>query len=289
MHPQSVRFYGNISFIPRARSRAANPQFAVMRPLVRVDFRKKTGLHSTLFGIKLLKITKGNTMKKIFIPAIIFMLLVITSCSNQNSPAAPGGSSVFVMSFQNGLFPYTSYEGCTDTILVEYNPMLNTFASSDILIAGQLAEGKNRPLIKFDLSAINPNTVRVRSAFLKLAHSYNTGTIAFTSYKMTHIWETTTRWDSWNANDHWATPGGDFLQVTNPVWTALSASGSELVIKLDSKMVEDWINDKTANNGIIITAQNEDTTDYMETHFHSSEAAVPELRPMLTVYYYLSE
>jgi len=224
-------------------------------------------------------------MKKYLAAAILPFALFLFSCSSTDSPAVPSESkTVFVSSFQNGLLPYASYNGCFDTMLVEYDPATPYYTTTNI-IAGQISQGKIRTLIRFNLSSLDPNTVKVKAAYLKLTNYYGGGT--FKACRMTSSWSALSDWNTSDSITGWTTLGGDYTDTANSGWTAIPYTNAELIFKLDNAMVESWINDSINNYGVIIIGQNENTTDYLEEDFVSSDSAPPYSRPVLTIYYTL--
>lgn len=227
-------------------------------------------------------------MKKISAAILMFSLVFLYSCTDSKSPSSSSSTTGadFVMSFQNGLLPYTQYNGCMDTMLVEYDPTASYYSSANI-ISGQIIQGKIRALIKFDLTPVDPNSVQVKAAYLKLTNYYGSG--SFKACKVTSAWNSGATWNTYNSITSWALPGGDFTETADSGWVSVTAANGneELILKLNNDMVESWINDSHTNYGVIIISRNENTTGYQEADFLSSDDANITLRPKLTIYYSL--
>ncbi|RVX40557.1 RHS repeat-associated protein [Nonomuraea polychroma] len=155
--------------------------------------------------------------------------------------------------------------------------------------------GTTRALLKFDTSVI-PAGVQQASANLRIFQVAHRGLEpSYHFYPLTRSFdEATASWQQAASGVPWTKAGGDHetTSVGEGFWTSptepdfsswWSPSGFDT-------LVQRWISDPSSNHGLLLRADSESTkacpTSGNGDSFTSSEAAEPEVRPWLVVYYY---
>src|SRR5258708_2278422 len=114
-------------------------------------------------------------MKKLGNIALFFLIVILAGCAGKQGPVGPTGSQGgpgaddFEMTFQDGVFPTSSYAGTTNTWVDAANPTTaHSGAASLRATMGSAASAYGRVLLKFDLSTMPQNAVVLKAAlFLK--------------------------------------------------------------------------------------------------------------------------
>ncbi|MGI5289165.1 DNRLRE domain-containing protein [Nonomuraea polychroma] len=160
---------------------------------------------------------------------------------------------------------------------------------------GGTAFGTTRSLLKFDTSVI-PAGVQQASANLRIFQVAHRGLEpSYHFYPLTRSFdEATASWQQAAPGVPWTKAGGDHetSSVGEGFWTSptepdfsswWSPSGFDT-------LVQRWISDPSTNHGLLLRADSESSkacpTSGDGDSFASSEAAEPEVRPWLVVYYY---
>ncbi len=232
-------------------------------------------------------------MKKI----TLFVLLVVAacvmiSCKGDTGPQGPSGDpslGVIKMVFQQGTQPYAGYAGVMDTWLSTVNPTTLYENAAEIEMAST-ASYTGRPLIKFDLSAVDPDNVTVLGAYLTFNYGAYSGTVpGFKAYKMNRYWDDGACWSYSVGTYAWLGGGaeGSYTATAASDTVSVNMNSTEITLSLDKAMVEGWIKESVTNYGVILKSTNEGTTSYGKIALDSSEAADTVVRPKLTVYYTL--
>lgn len=230
-------------------------------------------------------------MKKLNVIALVLSLcFVLVSCKGDTGPQGAAGdpsNGMMSISFQQGAQPYTSYAGCTDTYISSNSPTTNYNTNTNIL-AGQSSLSKYRTLIKFNITALVPSNAVVKAAYLSLNNSFCSPSIQpIAAYKVTQFWDTLVTWNTYNGSNSWTTVGGDYSATPVSNIVSIGGNSSDVVLKLDNAMVQDWLTNSLTNYGVIIIGQNENTTSYGVYYNNSSDATNVDVYPRLTIYYTL--
>lgn len=159
------------------------------------------------------------------------------------------------------------------------------------LIAGNVfGVFAGRSLIKFDLTAYS--AVTISKAELVLSPMLYSSPNNVTAYELTGAWaegttctsDTTYPGATWNKSypGYWTNPGGDY----NPSAVSDSHvvdSSADVVFTLNTAMVQGWINNSTANMGIILRSDDESALAGV-AQFRSKDNPLAANRPRLILY-----
>ncbi len=236
-------------------------------------------------------------MKNILIIMISFSLLFACSCSPEAGPTGPegeDGTAYAQMVFQQGLYPNPGYSGCEDTRIFS-GPSTENYGSCFNLGAGYTSYIA-RSLLKFDIEGMLPAGSTIKKAYISVYVRYYQADTTWSLYKVTQSWSEGTAgcggtvdvdasWDYYNGSGNsWSNAGGDF--DSSAISNSILVDGDlEAFIDFDinASVVQSWLDNPSANYGVILKADNEDTDNYASVY--SSEETDIEYRPKLTVYY----
>ncbi len=194
-------------------------------------------------------------------------------------PDAGGSTAV---SFQDGVYPYASYDGTRDTKIRGDMPTSAMGSSNRLELDGN---PDMSTLIRWDLSGLAPDSL-VTSASLSV-HVSNTSTATFEIYAALRPWtESGATFNTYATGLVWQTPGAAgsadrgttvlgvlTAPVAGPTTVTLNAAGIALV--------QSWIAHPETNYGLIIQDYDNVCTDDLD--FDSRETSVAAQRPKLTV------
>jgi len=202
--------------------------------------------------------------------------------SSSNVAAALGAAQI-TYRFQRGVNPEPHYSGVADSQLSLYEPSTN-FGGSSTMRLHPNTDVRERPLIKFDISRIDP-AANVTQATLYLYAWYRTQTYSLTThaYRIRKHWnETETTWERATTGSFWATPGcKDPLLDYDPssaATTTLSYTNQWYAWDLTS-MAQQWVANPASNEGVLIIAEGLGN----QYQFRTSEIPSEEYRPYLEV------
>jgi len=148
--------------------------------------------------------------------------------------------------------------------------------------------------MEFDVSAINVSAT-VKSAYLTLYCDAAGGSVDAVVYKVTKNWTEGTgscggsanvnaSWDYYDGSANaWTTPGGDYDIATQSEVKTVTTSGY-YTIKLNTQMVQDWVQNPSQNYGMLVKSSNE-TAGFLANSDKTNGTAAR--RPKLTIYYTL--
>lgn len=221
-------------------------------------------------------------MKKQILVSVLGTGIFIYGCTGQKGPAGPAGITgapsplTFQTSFQNGVYPNSSYSGELDTWLnggsgsaMNASPYLEVNTGS-----GSGAYG--RILTKFDVSFL-PTNITVISAqlWLKLESATNVGSspvtiglhnLAVSTFSACH-WLSNATWVS-DGSGGWNLCTGDgssgqegYINPTTMSTVVLSSAvnGTSSFYKwnIDPSVVQSWLTSVVNNNGLILKSEGE--------------------------------
>lgn len=236
----------------------------------------------------------------LMLPALAAWLLLLGS---------PVSTSAATMIFREGL---NGYSGTADTY-INNNPTSaadTNYGSSNILATRYSSNSSGSS--GFDIARESRNVLilfsnlgnlsDITSASLTLtvqsitANSGGSATIQFLAYEMLSPWtESGATWNLASSGTSWATPGAkssadrDLTPVfTSPSYTINSATptlvaGDTITITLDPLLVQSWVDDPSANYGILLSVAVANKDRYPAISFYSSEETDASLRPALTL------
>lgn len=222
-------------------------------------------------------------MQKLLFQILLSLGVVICGCTGQTGPSGPSGSSgspapyTFQTTFQNGVFPTSSYSGEIDT-WVDASQQ-STVLSGDAfrrIKTGSTSTNYGRVLLKFDVTSIPVNATIVSAEVqLKTITTTNIGSssvtvgahdLPTTLYTGGCIWGLTATWLQYGSSSGWNTCDGDtsgnqlgyFNNVplsTVVLTNSLNSSSSLFEWSIPSSTVKTWINGK--NNGLVFRSEGE--------------------------------
>jgi hypothetical protein len=229
--------------------------------------------------------------KYLYILGLIIFTAVFSSCSGNKGPAGPAGSSLAVMSFQDGVYPSAAYDGTSDSYVVSGTEADINYGVSDYLYSGffSSSSGRERTVIKFDLSALVSQPVTVKSANLILYVSHKSSTADFTvsAYKVTNNWvEEEATWNDRAAGVSWTAAGGEYNPAAVSDSVIMDSVNVYKTFRLDADMVQDWIKNPADNYGVVIISNIEnDGFNNWYGFISKNYSVLTSVRPRLTVYY----
>jgi hypothetical protein len=180
----------------------------------------------------------------------------------------------------NGL-PYNLYTNTVDTYIDRANPTISYGSAAVIKACGQPSpyQGSTRGYLTFgNLQNYVPSNAVVLTARIDLTSAGDgAGNEAGIIYYRTAAWSPTSTWNS---------PPADGQQQIGSIergpwagWAADAVAGVDV-----SAVAQAWLRGTIANNGLLLSSQEGNTT-YTERNFYSSDYATVGKRPKLTIVY----
>jgi hypothetical protein len=209
-------------------------------------------------------------------------MTVIVAAAPTNNPPPPNNTTPSQIAFQDGLFPYVSYAGTTDTKISSGKPTTNYGSATtfDLDSSPDIAA-----LLRWDISAIPTGSIVV-SAAIELnvtnssKHNYEVYALHRAWDELSATWQQFASGRAWTgggasgSGDHGTAVLGQLAPTSNGIFRiALNDAGLSAV--------QAWINNPTSNFGIIL----KDFTASDGVDFSSSKTATASQRPKLVVNY----
>ena len=215
---------------------------------------------------------------------VLCMLFAICSCGGDDCICEPG-EQVFVIQFQDGMYPNVDYDMCADAQLLESLPSSHYGESANMSV-GNTGVGDSRVIVFFDIAGALPAGAVVRKAVMTLYVNdyYGDCDVEFSVFPLTSDWyELEVTWNNRFSGITWSTPGGDYS--TTAVAT-MNVSGEDFPIdmSLPVSMIEDWLTSNEYNPGLILVPGAGVPGD-CGLVFTTSDNIYILRRPRLTVYY----
>jgi len=205
---------------------------------------------------------------------------------NPQSAAASADTPPITFMFRRWVSPDPFYAGVSDAYISLYEPDTN-FGGLGTMRLHPGVDGRERILIKFDISRIHPSATVLQASLNMYAwyrnKTYNTAAYA---YRVRKHWTETEA--SWNraTSSFWTVVGcKDPLFDYDPsmvATTTLSYVDNWYTWDV-TQMAQQWVADPAGNEGVVIIATDLST----EYQFRTSEIISPDLRPYLVVTYYI--
>jgi hypothetical protein len=229
--------------------------------------------------------------------AVLAVLAVWAGCAPVDDGADTDGASEVgselaaptTTSFQNGVFPTTSYAGTTDASLQQSTRTTNAGSGAVLRVDMDYPNGTGtatNALLRFDLGSIPKGSV-VQSVKLTMNVTNPTGGAGYSIYALRRAWdEGSVTWQRASASTGWASAGarGASDRASTALGTLLPPAAGAHTVTLGAAAiaeVQKWIDDPGSNFGFAI-----DGTSNMDgLELDSSEAAVASRRPRLDVTY----
>jgi len=233
--------------------------------------------------------------KLIFVP----LLFLIFSCAGKDGAAGPAGADGgYVMIFQQGVSPYSAYDGCYDARLTSGAGSSENLGEAQNLLVGSNTVANFRFIIRFDLSGIVPNTVNIDKAYLTFTTgSTRQGEFNVIAYPVTNEWTEGTAtapsdpddgvtWVNRTVSLLWSVQGGDYnLSKSSNSVSVPSGINENVTLLLPPDVVKAWITSSSTNYGVLIIGSKENLVEDNYTSFYTSEyTGNLTYRPKLILY-----
>ena len=196
---------------------------------------------------------------------------------------AAAATTIVTASFQDGVAPNNAYSGTRDTKIKSDEPSTVFGADPELEVDG---DPDRSVILKWDLSSLPPGS-SVLSASITLEVT-NASLDSYEIYEMKQEWvEDEANWSQYRSGSSWQTAGaGGSPDRGADVLGAVNATDTgSITILLDTtahRLIEDWIDNPSTNNGFILQDY-PNATDGAD--FNSREVSSANSRPKLTVTY----
>ena len=161
-----------------------------------------------------------------------------------------------------------------------------SYCNGSSLYAGYSSSVIDRALLQFNVQSSIPQDVTVLDADLA-SYLYATASgspVSVDAMQLTQAWTTAATWNAYNGTTAWTNAGGTFASPA--AWTDTSVgTGSGYYHWYLAQLVQKWVYGTVANDGILLKATNEATTNKLS--FRSSEYSNSAYWPYLKVTYQL--
>jgi len=161
-----------------------------------------------------------------------------------------------------------------------------SFCNGSSLYAGYSGGVIDRSLLQFNVQNSIPQDVTVLDADLAvyLYGSASGSPVSVDAMQLTQAWSTGATWNTYNGTNAWTNAGGTFASPS--AWTDASVgTGAGYYHWYLANLVQNWVYGNVPNDGILLKATNETTTDLLS--FRSSEYSNSAYWPYLRVTYQL--
>jgi RHS repeat-associated protein len=128
------------------------------------------------------------------------------------------------------------------------------------LSAGYDGSKASRTLLQFDVGDYVPSDATVFNATLGLYlnSAQNSTSTSLSLYGLTHSWTTGATWNTYDGTNSWGSPGGVFDSTASATQTVGSTAG--WYYWYPTSLVQDWVQGKRANDGMVVKEPSESTT-----------------------------
>lgn len=177
-----------------------------------------------------------------------------------------------------------TYTGANqDCYLVSSSPT-TSFCGGNSLYVGHTGSTTDRSLLQFNVSIPQDANILEADLAAEVSHASSASATSVSLYPVTAAWTTSASWNKRDGTNSWTTAGGDY--GTPAAWTnsAVGPATGWYHWYLSS-VVQGWVNGSSINDGLILKADNEATTNQLT--FYSSEANQSSTWPVLKVIYQL--
>ena len=227
-------------------------------------------------------------------------MALLSGCKGDRGDTGPAGASgtIFEKDFQYGLLPDIYYSTSSDTKIINgVSYQSDSYGGCDEMSVGTVAGSKARALIRFDLTDLAPNGVKVNSAVLTLRTIDVANPVTVTAYAMGTTWyeggagcagsvSGDTSWDS-------LSPAGGAFNLSAPVSNSVAKKDgtadtfNPVYLELKASLVQGWINNPTANYGVILVASDETAPNSFISFATNENSINNSYCPKLIIYYEL--
>lgn len=183
------------------------------------------------------------------------------------------------ISFQGGVAPSLAYQGASDTWLDADHPAAKKGGATKCEADGD----EKSAVLRWDTSAIPAGSI-IDEVTITLHVTNATNSRGYYVYPLARDWtEAHATWNNYGDALPWQLPGANGVldRAATPVgkWTPLTTG--KQTFSLNPAVVQSWLNNPSANHGILIA--NQDNSNGVD--FYCREASAAD-RPKLTVVYH---
>lgn len=242
------------------------------------------------------------------LPALLAFSILIAGCTGPQGPSGPTGSpgpTYFQTTFQNGVYPTSSYSGELDTWLNAAAAGTATNASPYLEVnTGASYSNYGRILVQFDVSSLPANAQIIDAeVWLKLNSATSIGTnpvtigahnLASSTFSSCH-WSIGASWvgdgaSGWNLCTGDSTPqqvGYINPTVLNTVVFNNSVNGTSAFYRWDigASIVQSWLANVSDNSGLIFKSEGEFGEQTSSVDFYPYNDSTATNRPLLIIRY----
>ncbi len=226
--------------------------------------------------------------KIFFLPVFFILAVLIITCVSPSSENMKQDipEPYFVQFYQQGVFPYSTFNNTIDTCIKQVSPSTNY--GTDQTMSIQLDSNITRSLIYFSLQSTIPSNAKIKRAFITLsvasAITFLETTIKIQMYAMNKGWgETLATWDT-SGSESWNGINISGLTRISSASYDNNTVKSVITFEIPAYVVQGWLeNINYVNVGVVL----EDLTNGSYLSFYTKESTSAYSRPLLSVYYTL--
>jgi|SRR5579859_8054242 len=252
-------------------------------------------------------------MKNFVCVALFCLILIVLGCTGQQGPSGPAGSNgtpasnTFQVTFQNGVFPTSSYSGELDTWLNGGAQATPEGVSPYLEITSGTSIGNYaRTLVRFDVSSFPVNaTIVSAELILKTETATNIGSnpltiglhnLASSTFNSCQ-WTSSATWGYWGGGLGWNLCTGDtssgqegYINPTaiSTVVFSTSENGKSDYFRwtIAPSVVQSWLTATSNNNGLVLKSEGEFGETASAAAFYPYNDATASNHAQLIVTYY---
>ncbi len=220
------------------------------------------------------------------------MVCALVACSAASDVGEEIGDSADSLagttthSFQNGVYPSTSYAGAHDSFLAEAAPTTTNGTATTLKIDGDGGSGADlATLLSWDVSSIPAGSI-VRGVSMTLSVTNATGN-DFQVYALKRRWsESETTWNAAASGTPWSQAGAKGVddRSSTSLGTFSPGATGTYTLSLNAAgvaVVQGWVNDPSSNHGFVLA----NATSADGVALASSESTTTKQRPRLSIGY----
>jgi len=177
-----------------------------------------------------------------------------------------------------------TYTGANQDCYIVSSSPTTSFCGGRSIYVGYSSPAIDRSLLQFNVSIPQDANILEADLAMDLSSARSSSATSVSLYPVTSAWTTAASWNKRDGTNSWTTAGGDYS--TPAAWTNGSVGPSTGWYHWYlSSVVQGWVAGSLTNNGVILRADNEATTNQLT--FYSSEANQSSTWPVLKVIYQL--
>ncbi|HZW03843.1 MAG TPA: DNRLRE domain-containing protein [Anaerolineaceae bacterium] len=215
---------------------------------------------------------------------LVLIVLLVSALLPVSQPAAAAQAPIArTLSFQNGVAPTAGYAGGRDTYIAEARPDTVSGGERILRLDGDDPPGTGQDLstlLYWDVSAIPPGST-VREVTLEFTVT-NTAAGSYSAFELKHDWtENEATWVNRLAGSPWQVPGANGTEDRGTEilgdLAPRAAKASFGLYPLALAVVQRWVDDPSANHGLILLNSNQSDGAAMISNQDANAANHPKL------------